>query len=174
MRSILSTRTFKTVVGYVATLLRRVGLLRYEARSIEQIYNYVRISERLGTSGQPSAQELQMIKDAGFSTIINLAPHDAENSLKDEAVIVAALDLRYVHVPVDFRNPTAEDFATFSTAMTGLADTAVWVHCAANMRVAAFVYKYRREVLGDDSEAALSDMRMIWEPFGVWKAFVNT
>jgi hypothetical protein len=42
------------------------------------------------------------------------------------------------------------------------------------MRVAAFVYKYRREVLGDDSEAALSDMRRIWEPVGVWKAFVNT
>jgi uncharacterized protein (TIGR01244 family) len=173
MSSLLSVKTLKTTVGYVATLLRRAGLLKVEGKSIEQIFNYVRISEDLGTSGQPSALELQKIRDAGFSTVINLAPHDAENSLRNEATIVTDLGLRYVHIPVDFRNPTERDFAAFTTAMSDVAGTSVWVHCAANMRVSAFVYKYRRDVLGADNELAIKDLHKIWEPFGVWKTFVN-
>jgi len=169
-----SKNTVKTILGYLATMLRKAGLLKRESRSIEQIYNYVPIAGNLRTSGQPTAAELQMIKAAGFSAVINLAPQNAENSLANEAAIVADLGLAYIHIPVDFKNPTADDFSRFVAAMQGLAGSDVWVHCAANMRVSAFVYRYRREVLGDSDDAARADLHRIWEPFGVWKAFVES
>ena len=49
----------------------------------------------------------------------------------------------------------------------------VWVHCAANMRVSAFVYRYRTEVLGESASVAAEDLRRIWEPTGVWRAFLR-
>jgi hypothetical protein len=57
--------------------------------------------------------------------------------------------------------------------MNGLAGSDVWVHCAANMRVSAFVYRYRREILAESDAAALKDLHRVWEPFGVWKSFVD-
>ena len=169
----MGVNTLKTTFGYLATLLRKVGVLKLEGASIERIFNYVPISNNLSTSGQPSASELQKIKDAGFRAIVNLAPHNAENALANEAEIVTDLGLEYVHIPVDFKNPTADDFARFVETMNGFAGNDIWVHCAANMRVSAFVYRYRREILREDEDVALNDLRKVWEPFGVWKSFVN-
>jgi uncharacterized protein (TIGR01244 family) len=167
-------RTIKTAIGYLATLLRRMGVISFDSRSIEGIFNYVQISKDLSTSGQPSESDLHKIKDAGFRAIINLAPHNAENSLKDEAATVAALGLAYIHIPVDFRKPKAEDFVEFVTAMSAYHRQRVWVHCAANMRVSAFIYKYRREVLRENDDVALHDLHRIWEPNEKWKAFIDT
>ena len=50
----------------------------------------------------------------------------------------------------------------------------LWVHCAANMRLSAFMYRYRVCVLGVDKRVARSDLNKIWEPFGVWKKFVES
>jgi hypothetical protein len=41
------------------------------------------------------------------------------------------------------------------------------------MRVSAFVYKYRREILGESDVTALKDLHRVWEPSGVWKSFVH-
>lgn len=169
----MSINTLKTACGYLATMLRKIGLLKFESKSIEHIYNYVPISNKLSTSGQPSKSELQKIKDAGFSAVINLAPHNAENSLDNETAIVTDLGLTYIHIPVDFRNPTVDDFGKFVEAMNSMAERNVWVHCAANMRVSAFVYKYRREILVESDVTALKDLHRIWKPSGVWKSFVE-
>lgn len=168
----MSLNTLRTTIGYVGTLLRKFGVLKLASASVEQIYNHVPISKNLSTSGQPSALELQKLKAAEFNTVINLAPHGVENSLDDEARIVTDLGLKYIHIPVDFRNPTRADFLTFVDAMSSLAGSEVWVHCAANMRVSAFVDRYRREILKEDEDAARKDLRRVWEPFEVWKSFV--
>jgi uncharacterized protein (TIGR01244 family) len=166
-------RTIKTIIGYVLTLLRRAGVVAVESKSIEDIFNYVPISSDLRTSGQPSESDLQKIKAAGFQAVVNLAPHNGENSLKNEAKAVAALGLEYIHIPVDFRNPTAKDFTKFVEAINALRGQRVWVHCAANMRVSAFIYKYRREVLLESDAPARNDLLKIWEPSGIWKSFIN-
>ena len=92
---------------------------------------------------------------------------------EDEAGVAAGLGLEYIHIPVDFKNPTEGDFSRFTEAMAYMGGREVWVHCAANMRVSAFIYRYRREILGVDKDVAQEDLRKIWEPFGVWKSFVN-
>ena len=65
------------------------------------------------------------------------------------------------------------DAKQFCAAMEEIGKTPVMVHCAANMRVSAFVYRYRCEVLGEDPDKAIIDLHEIWEPFGVWKKFVS-
>src|SRR5690606_1680022 len=83
-----------------------------------------------------AASQFPAIRAAGYTQVINLAPHGAENALPDERAMVEGLGMRYVHLPVDFSNPTEEDFAAFCAAMSGMSgDERIYVHCAANMRV---------------------------------------
>jgi len=169
----MTLNTLRTTFGYVATLLRKIGILRLDSPSVQRIYNYVPISNTLSTSGQPSESDLRLIRDAGFRTIVNLAPHNAENSLPDERKSVTDLGLDYIHIPVDFRNPTDDDFEKFVDVMGNLESSKIWVHCAANMRVSAFMYRYRRDILGESEDVAAKDMAKIWKPFGPWTSFVN-
>jgi protein tyrosine phosphatase (PTP) superfamily phosphohydrolase (DUF442 family) len=141
--------------------------------TLEGIYNYYMISETIATSGQPTEKQFNLIKEAGYKTIINLAPHSAENSLPDETSLLNKLGLKYSHIPVDFKNPTDENFTQFVVAMNKASTEKTWVHCAANMRVSAFIYKYRCEVLKENSDMAKSELEEIWEPLGVWKEFVS-
>ena len=124
------------------------------------------------TSGQPTEAQFKLIKEAGIQRVINLAPHGVENALKDEAGTLHELGLPYVHIPVDFGDPTDDDFHQFCTAMKEAGDERLWVHCAANMRVSAFIFRYRRDVLGEDPALAEKDLHRIWQPSGVWKRFI--
>jgi len=136
------------------------------------IYNFRRLSPVLTTSGQPEEAQFVALRDAGVETVINLAPATSPRALPDEAATLAALGLRYIHIPVEFTAPTEADFEVFAAAMDGLGDTPVHVHCAANYRVSAFLYRYRTERLGWSKEAALPDLEAIWEPDQVWQNFL--
>jgi hypothetical protein len=82
--------------------------------------------------------------------------------------------MAYIHIPVDFQNPTEQDFHQFCAVMADLQDVPVHVHCIANYRVSAFFYRYRRDVLGMDDATARADMEDVWHPEGVWAAFIDT
>jgi protein tyrosine phosphatase (PTP) superfamily phosphohydrolase (DUF442 family) len=165
--------TIRTTVGYLRSLLGKYTPLEFRAESLEAIYNYLEISERICTSGQPTEQQFSIIKAGGFDDVINLAPHDAENAIDDEAAVLANLGMSYTHIPVNFARPTQADFDAFCASMRGLQEKRVWVHCAANMRVSAFVYRYRRDVIGEEHSVVVEDLSRIWQPFGVWKDFVK-
>ena len=85
--------------------------------SLKQIFNYLKIDYNFSTSGQPSESGFELISQAGFQTVINLAPHNVENSLKDEAGLLQRLSIEYVHIPVDFFNPKEIDFRAFCDAL---------------------------------------------------------
>ena len=165
--------TVKTTLGFFKTLIGRFTPISFESASLEGIFNFLPISDTLVTAGQPTEKQFQYVKDAGFHRVVNLAPEGAENALKDERGTVESLGMQYTHIPVDFKNPTEEDFDQFCTAMKEIGDTQAMVHCAANMRVSAFVYRYRCEVLGEDPQKAKINLDEIWEPFGVWKKFIR-
>ena len=57
--------------------------------------------------------------------------------------------------------------------MEQLEEVPVHVHCIANYGVSAFLYRFRREVLGMDEAQARADMEQVWQPNGVWAAFVD-
>lgn len=72
--------------------------------------------------------------------MINLAPHGVENALVDEESSVLNAGMEYINIPVNFVRPTDRDVNQFAQLMNSLDDKKVWVHCAANMRVSAFMY----------------------------------
>ena len=160
-------------MGFFATMLRKWTGISLRANRPDAVYNYHAISDRVHTSGQPTEKQFAAIRDAGFRRVINLAPRGVENALLDEAGTLAALGLEYVHIPVDFRHPTDADFEQFVDAYEASGDEKVWIHCAANARVSAFVYRYRRDVLKEDEAAARADLNAIWEPIGIWRKFLG-
>lgn len=165
--------TLKTVIGFLLTLIEKHTPLKLSQNSIDGIYNYLKVGQNITTSGQPTEEQFLLIRDKGYKTIINLAPRNTENSLPDEALLLSRLGLTYIHIPVNFKKPSDEDFETFSDSLNRLNLNETWIHCAANMRVSAFVYRYRCDVLHEDRNAAKNDLSKIWEPIGVWKKFIS-
>jgi protein tyrosine phosphatase (PTP) superfamily phosphohydrolase (DUF442 family) len=139
----------------------------------ETIYNWRRLDDRITTSGQPTEQQLADIGALGVRHIINLGLHTHEKALPDEAASVGRLGMTYIHIPVDFQNPTDGDFAKFCSVMDQLKEVPVHVHCIANYRVSAFFYRYRRDVLCVDETKARAEMEQVWHPKGVWATFVG-
>lgn len=137
------------------------------------IHRWHRLSDMLTTSGQPTEPQLAEIRDLGARHVINLALHSHEQALPDEAGSVAALGMSYTHIPVVFDEPTEADFARFCDVMAALGDAPVHVHCIVNARVSAFLYRYRCERLGWDKAAARVDLEALWQPGGVWAAFIG-
>lgn len=165
--------SFRSTAGFFATLLRNKTGISLRRNRPESVYNFRLFDGRFHTSGQPTEKQFAAIRDAGFTRVINLAPAAAENALADEAGTLAALEMDYVHLPVDFKKPSDENFEAFVSAFEARDEGNTWVHCAANMRVSAFIYRYRRDVLKQDEAQARKDMSTIWEPFGVWRKFLG-
>ncbi|MDJ0674379.1 MAG: sulfur transferase domain-containing protein, partial [Calothrix sp. MO_167.B42] len=72
---------------------------------LANIYNYLKISDKIATSGQPDKEDFAMIKRAGYQLIINLAMSDSPDALLDEKEIVEAAGMEYIHIPVVWDNP---------------------------------------------------------------------
>ena len=138
----------------------------------EAIYNWRRLDDRITTSGQPTEPQLAGLHALGIRHVINLGLHSHEKALPDEAASLSRLGMSYIHIPVDFKNPTDQDFAQFCTAMEELKGVPVHVHCIANYRVSAFFYRYRRDVLGADEARARAEMEQVWKPDQVWQGFI--
>lgn len=173
IRANMMLSAFKTIIGYLITMLEKNTGIKLSRNSISGIYNYLKIDENLTTSGQPTKEQFFLIRDQGYKIIINLAPDNSENSLQDESLLLEKLGLTYIHIPVDFKKPSEKDFQKFVESLDDLNLNETWIHCAANMRVSAFIYRYRCEVLNEEREVARKDLRKIWEPVGVWKKFVS-
>nr|WP_245405677.1 protein tyrosine phosphatase family protein [Sphingobium sp. Sx8-8] len=137
------------------------------------IYMWRRLDPSLTTSGQPSEDQLAALRAIGVTHIVNLGLHSHEKALPDEAASVSALGMTYIHIPVDFAHPTDQDFERFCSAMQELAGHSVHVHCIANLRVSAFIYRYRRDVLAMPADEARQEMDRIWRPGGVWAGFIG-
>ena len=164
--------TAKTSLGFMGTFIERWLPETLRKSELESIFNFLPLSDNLFTAGQPTENQLATVKTAGFVQVINLAPHGLENSLPNEADIVTALGMTYTHIPVDFKNPTDADFSAFCAAMEQAGERKVLVHCAANMRVSAFMFRYRTQVLGHSVASAQTDLHRIWQPFDVWADFI--
>ena len=142
-------------------------------RNLEGIYNYRKLSERIATSGQPTEAELSTIAHAGYRLVVNLGLHEADYALTDERQAVTSRGLEYVHIPVQWEQPTRGDLERFCCVIDAHRDVKVWVHCAANMRVSVFMALYRVNRLGWHLEEALQDVHALWTPNSVWQAFIG-
>ncbi len=141
--------------------------------SIEEIRGFLRLDDRIATSGMPLPEHFAAMRHAGFDVVINLALPTSDNAIANEGELVAQQGMTYVHIPVNFERPTPADFDKFRRVMDALAGRKVFVHCAANMRVSAFMYLYRVARDPGCEAQAIADMHQIWRPDGVWKDFIE-
>jgi protein tyrosine phosphatase (PTP) superfamily phosphohydrolase (DUF442 family) len=142
---------------------------------LEEINAFLHISDDLATSGQIAYDQIELIKEAGFEVVINLAVADeARNGL--EGFLVTQQGLSYIHIPVSWQNPSQRDLQFFFDIMEANRGRKVYVHCFANMRVSAFVYLYRTLHEGVSEEEALADLKESWDPMETeqWAKFIET
>jgi protein tyrosine phosphatase (PTP) superfamily phosphohydrolase (DUF442 family) len=170
---IFNPRTLKTVLGYCLTLVEKTTGLSLKKNNLSSIFNYLQINPNIATSGQPRDNQFEAIKAAGFGKVINLAPPSGENSVADEASILFKMGIDYINIPVDFSAPTEQDFEQFIIHMQSHQTQKVWVHCAANMRVSAFIFRYRTAILGENRKTAEVDLLKIWRPNKIWRKFTD-
>lgn len=147
--------------------------MKESSTNLSEIYSFRAVGDRLGTAGQPTQAQFQMIRESGFEAVINLALPTSDNAIPNEGSIVTGLGMAYVHIPVDFKAPAEEDFQTFCRVMVAFGDRRVFVHCAANMRVSAFVYLYRVLCQRVAVQEAERDLHAIWQPDDVWDRFIQ-
>ena len=140
---------------------------------IEEIYNFLRLSDLVATAGQPTEAQFSVIKESGYQVVVNLAVPDSPKALPHEQAVVESQGMQYVNIPVVWDNPTLEDIARFFTVMETNADRPVFVHCAANMRVSAFMYLYRLIHEHVSDEQAKTDLNSIWIPNDTWQEFIR-
>jgi protein tyrosine phosphatase (PTP) superfamily phosphohydrolase (DUF442 family) len=140
---------------------------------IEDIYNFLQLSSQIATAGQPTLQQYPTIATAGYQVVINLALKESANALENEDAIVTNLGLEYIHIPVLWETPTIENFQEFVRVMEVNVERKILIHCAANMRVSAFVHLYRQIYLGVDEATARQDLVKIWTPNEVWQTYID-
>jgi putative acetyltransferase len=141
--------------------------------ALSEIYQFRAVGEKIGTAGQPTESQLRMVREAGFQVVVNLALPTSDNALANEGSLVTGLGMSYVHIPVDFKAPTDGDFQAFCRVMEAFDDRPVFVHCAANMRVSAFVFLYRVLRQRAPVSEAESDLHAIWQLDEVWTRFIH-
>lgn len=142
--------------------------------STTEIYNYLKINDRLITGGQPTAEQLHAAAAEGFTSVINLAVVSPATPLQDEDALVRSLGMSYDYIPVDWNNPTDEDFSRFEQTLARLSSGKVLLHCAANFRVTAFYSLYAQKHLGWSVADADALRAKIWSgsDYPVWEAFI--
>ena len=140
---------------------------------------FLRLSDRITTSGKLDAGDPARLAAIGVRRVINLALDDHPDALADEPALMRAAGIEYVHIPVPFDAPGDAHYAAFVAALEA-DDAPVHVHCIMNFRVSAFFYRYHVEACGMDEGKARGLMEKIWSPHEwdhptapPWRAFVE-
>jgi len=141
--------------------------------AIDDIRNFVALSEHLATAGQPSEQHVRELAAAGFGVIVNLGLLDPRYCLADEAGLTRSLGMEYHHIPVNFNAPQSDDLQKFFEVMYTSREKKVFVHCAANYRVSGFIALYAQSRLGWSAEQADAHVSRVWNPNDTWRAFIE-
>jgi len=139
---------------------------------LENIKNFMSVTSKLATAGQPSQSQLKEIDDAGFEVIINLGLLDSKCCISDEAGLIQSFGLEYHHIRVNFQTPKLENLQNFFSIMDRVKDKKVFVHCAANKRVSIFVSLYGEAKLNWSREKSDTIIKQIWQPDEVWYSFI--
>lgn len=141
--------------------------------NLENIYNFLKLSDSIATAGQPTHEQFTLIKTSNYQVVINIALFDSPNALPNEESIVKSLGMEYIHIPVTWENPTIEDITHFFSVMDNFSNKRVFIHCAANKRVSVFIYLYRIIYQKLNQEQAQKDLYKIWLPNQIWQNFIQ-
>lgn len=150
---------------------------RLDGIDVGSILNAHYVHDHLYSSGQPTAAQLELLAQAGVSTIVNLAltngAHNStyENFPEDRTVLELGMD--YIHLPLLWDCPSASQALFALKAIHHLHNQLVWVHCAKNWCVASLMYLYRRFYMQMPIDEAQALLHSVWEPDETWSGLIN-
>ena len=140
---------------------------------LENIKNFVQLTDQIATAGQPRDEQFEQIANAGYRYVINLGLPNHVDAVADEDVQLAALGVTYIHIPVKFDAPSKEQVKFFCQILATLKGEQVFVHCIMNYRVSAFMYHYLTKVENYSDSAARSSMFESWEMPPAWQELMT-
>jgi len=130
----------------------------------EDICAWQRLDDRTTTSGRLVEADIAKLAGCGVRHVINLAPDlEGNGHLPGEAELLEAAGIRYSYIPVPFLDPGEDQFAAFVRAYEA-DEEPVHVHCIANWRVSAFIYRYNRDHRAMPEAEARALMERQWSP----------
>lgn len=153
--------------GTPPTFAEGPGTQPFDAENVRQVFSW------LWTSGQLSESDIARLPKIGIDAVVNLALPTSLNALPGEAEAITKLGIPYVQIPVLWEEPEQSQLQQFCGVLDAFSGRKVWVHCARNMRVSAFVYLYRRLHRAESHETAALTMNSIWTPNATWQAFID-
>ena len=139
---------------------------------LAEVVNFRTYGPAFASAGQPSREQFQAIRNAGFERIVYIAFTNSAQAIADEDVIVKGLGMSYLQIPVDWSNPLPSDFATFAAFMNQDPEAKTLLHCQVNARASAFSFLYRVIHLAIPVAEAKADMNSVWQPNQVWRDFI--
>ena len=136
--------------------------------------NFKRYSESIASAGQLHDRHIPFIEIENYSLVVYLAFDSSEDKSRlgiDK--LIRGTGARYVQLPVDWYQPTPEDYNHFEGVVTANNERNVLVHCQMNFRASAFSFLYRVIESDEDFERAKEDMFSVWTPDATWTNFIN-
>jgi len=156
----------------ISALLAVFSVTGAAAAEPGDIVNFRQYSDSFASAGQPTAEQLGAVADAGYQRVIYIAWSDHENSLPNEDRVVGELGMQYLHLPVAWDKPKPEDFRLFAAAMRAAPERKTLLHCQVNFRASAFGFLYRVIYENVPVADAKRDMNDVWTPNEIWRAFI--
>ncbi|MEX0738093.1 MAG: protein tyrosine phosphatase family protein [Pseudohongiella sp.] len=140
--------------------------------TLADVFNFRQYSDTFASAGQPTAEQFSKIRDAGYERVVYIAFTNNQNALANADQIVKGLGMDYIHIPVDWNNPTKRDFYAFADTMQREPDMKTLLHCQVNARATAFSFLYR--VIYEDVPVAQAkaDMNTVWQPNETWRDLI--
>ena len=143
--------------------------------AIEGSYNFRHINAQVTTSGVVGAARLKKLIPEGYEAVINLLPDDSQYAVENEKQIIENQGIKYFHIPVEFDNPSLDNFEQFITAMDEVKQIKTHIHCAANYRVSAFYALYAQSKGLWSRSQAQGLIDGLWQPLDYpgWPEFID-
>jgi uncharacterized protein (TIGR01244 family) len=124
------------------------------------IRSFLQVTPDFCTGGQPRMEHFADLKKRGVKAVLNLRT-PGEHRAEEEKAAVEAAGLRYINVPVNYREPSDADVDAFLKTTDDPANRPMFIHCTAAIRVGAF-WLIRRVVRdGMSWDAALEESRKV-------------
>ena len=142
------------------------------AASLDDIPNYVEYSEFFSSSGQPTVEQIPQLAAAGFRRVIYLAYTTNQTAILGEDKLVLGNGMDYVHIPVEFSNPTLKNFQLAVKVLQDDVALKTLLHCQINLRASTFSFLYRTIFLKVPMAVAKVDLDAIWVPDKTWYKFI--
>ncbi len=139
---------------------------------MKKIINYIEISSKISTSGQPTKKQFKKIAKSGFDVVINLAMHN-KGALKEEDKIVSKNKMMYIHLPITWKSPEVDRLELFFSLLKSLEseNKKVFIHCIMNYRASVFIYLYRKNVLNEKDIDLIAPEAFI--PNKIWRKLIE-